>query len=242
DGERLHADAVVAATDPRAALLELLDPPLGGAAGRRLRAAHRSNTVQALVLVGATRLPPYPGARAGDWNGLQSFVDSLAALQDGFVQAEAGRLPSPAPAYAFTTSALDGSLAPAGAHTVYLACPAAPYAVQGGWARAQERLTEDLLAQVEARAPGFREAVTGVVVRTPEEMARELRWPGAHPMHLDVTPDQLGSLRPTAALGSHRTPVAGLYAGGAGTAPTGGVAGAPGRGAARALLRDHGLA
>ena len=237
-GERLEADGVVAAIDPRCALLELLDPPLGGADGAALRATHRSNTVQALVHVATTALPAYPGARPGDHNGLQSYVDSLDDLQDGFAQAEARRLPSPAPAYAFTTSALDDTLAPPGAHTVYLACPAAPFAIEGGWVAAGERLAEDLLAQVEARAPGFRDTVTGIRVRTPADMARELRWPGAHPMHLDVTPDQLGPLRPIPALASHRTPVGGLYVGGAGTAPTGGIAGAPGRGAARALLRD----
>jgi phytoene dehydrogenase-like protein len=55
---------------------------------------------------------------------------------------------------------------------------------------------------------------------------------------LDVTLDQLGPLRPTAALASHRTPIAGLYLGGAGTAPTGGIAGAAGRAAAAAALAD----
>jgi phytoene dehydrogenase-like protein len=57
-------------------------------------------------------------------------------------------------------------------------------------------------------------------------------------MHLDITLDQLGPLRPTRALGDHRTPVAGLYVSGAGTNPTGGIAGTPGRMAAMALLAD----
>ncbi len=70
-------------------------------------------------------------------------------------------------------------------------------------------------------------------------MAAELHWPGAHPMYLDLTPDQLGLLRPTAALASHRTPVEGLYISGAGTAPVGGVSGSPGRAAARAVLKDQ---
>ena len=70
-------------------------------------------------------------------------------------------------------------------------------------------------------------------------MAAELRWPGAHPMYLDRTPDQLGGLRPTAALASHRTPVEGLYISGAGTAPVGGISGSPGRAAARAVLKDR---
>jgi len=111
--------------------------------------------------------------------------------------------------------------------------------VRGGWAAAGPRLAEDLLDQVERRAPGFRDSIVGTSLQTPEDMARQLRWPGAHPLHLDVTLDQLGPLRPTAALAGHRVPgIAGLYVTGAGTAPVGGIAGAPGRAAARAVLRD----
>ncbi|MET9835957.1 hypothetical protein ABZ078_43295 [Streptomyces sp. NPDC006385] len=75
-------------------------------------------------------------------------------------------------------------------------------------------------------------------IRTPEHMARELRWPGAHPMYLGVNLDQVGLLRPTRALSAHTTPIRGLVVSGAGSAPVGGIAGIPGRSAARALLRS----
>jgi phytoene dehydrogenase-like protein len=240
DGERICADAVITAMDPKTALLELTDPPLRGPVADDLRATHRSNSVQALVHVAVDCLPPYTGARPGDWNGLQSYVDDLDALGRSFAAADARRLPdAPAAAYAFTTSVLDDSLAPSGHHTVYLACPAAPFAIDEGWASAGPRLAEDLLDQVERRAPGFKDTIRGVHVRTPADMAAESRWPGAHPMYLDLSPDQLAVLRPTAALASHRTPIAGLYISGAGTAPVGGISGSPGRAAARALLRDR---
>lgn len=238
DGERIDADRVVSAMHPQTALLELLDPPLTGTVASDLAAAHASNTVQMLVHVAVDRLPPYTGARPGDHNGLQSFVDELDELQAAFSAAEARRVHLPAPAYAFTTSALDDSLAPPGHHTVYLAYPAAPFDVEGGWEQAAPAVVESLFDQMEARAPGFRDSIQGLAVRTPELMASELRWPGAHPMHLDVTLDQLGMLRPIPALGSHRTPVRGMVVSGAGTAPSGGIAGGPGRGAARAVLRD----
>jgi len=57
-------------------------------------------------------------------------------------------------------------------------------------------------------------------------------------MYLDIALDQLGPFRPTRRLGRHRTPVQGLYVSGAGTAPTGGIAGTPGRAAADAVLAD----
>lgn len=69
-------------------------------------------------------------------------------------------------------------------------------------------------------------------------MERVEGWPGAHPMHVDLAPDQLGALRPTRALAGWRTPIGGLYVSGAGTNPTGVIAGTPGRQAAKALLAD----
>jgi phytoene dehydrogenase-like protein len=238
-GERLAADRVVTAIDPRVALLELMEPPLDGAPGAELAATHRSNSVQMVVHVAVDRLPAYTGALPGDHHGLQSYVDELGELNAAFRAAEDRRVHLPVPAYAFTPSALDTGLAPPGHHTVYLACPAAPFDVRDGWEQAAPAVVQSMLDQVETRAPGFQDTIQGVAVRTPELMASELRWPGAHPMVLDVTLDQLGLLRPTAGLASHRTPIDGMYISGAGTAPTGGIAGSPGRGAAQAVIRDR---
>lgn len=165
-------------------------------------------------------------------------MDSIGSLADGFAQARAKRLPEdPVPTYAFTPSALDDSLAPSGQHTVYLACPSAPFELRGGWEAAKEEFADRMVATVEARAPGFTASITARSVRTPQEMADELRWAGAHPMYGDITLDQLGPFRPTRGLSRHRTPVAGLVIAGAGVAPVGGVAGISGREAARVLLR-----
>ena len=237
-GERIEASAVITAMDPKTALLGLLDPPLGGDEAADLAAARRSNVVQAVVHVATDRLPPYPGARDGDWNGLQSYVDRLGELTAAWARAEAGRLGDPLPLYAFTPSAIDDRLSPPGRHTVYLACPAAPSVIEGGWPVRRQELVERCLDVVEARAPGFRASVTGVATWTPDDMERVERWPGGHPMYLDIALDQLGPFRPTRGLGRWRTPVAGLYVSGAGTNPSGGISGTPGRQAARALLAD----
>ncbi|HVE45487.1 MAG TPA: NAD(P)/FAD-dependent oxidoreductase [Acidimicrobiales bacterium] len=239
-GERFAAAAVVTAMDPRTALLRLLDPPLAGEAGADLAAARRSNVVQAVVHVATDSLPQYAGSRPGDWNGLQSYVDHLDDLTSAWAQAEVGRLPDPLPLYAFTPSALDDRLAPAGHHTVYIACPAAPSTIEGGWPSRRDELVERCLSVLESRAPGFGRSVQGIATWTPDEMERVGRWPGGHPMYLDIALDQLGPFRPTKRLGRWRTPIEGLYISGAGTNPTGGIAGTPGRQAARVLLADEG--
>jgi len=238
DGTRVPAAAVITAVDVQTALLQLLDPPLGGRAGTGLAAAHRGNAVQLVVHLSTDRLPPYPNARPGDWNGLQSHVDTLEQLRRGFLSAEARRLPDPPATYCFTPSVYDDSLAPAGRHTVYLACPCAPFDVDGGWDSQAEGFADAMVEQVEQHAPGFRDSIQARTVRTPTLMATELRWPGAHPMQLDISLDQLAFLRPTRALSGHTVPgVAGLFTCGASTAPVGGIAGSSGKAAALELLK-----
>ena len=237
-GERIAAAAVVTAIDVQTALLGLLDPPLAGRDGAELAAAHRGNAVQLVVHLATDRLPPYPTARPGDWNGLQSHVDTLDELRRGFLSAEARRLPDPVPTYCFTPSVYDESLAPQGKHTVYLACPSAPFDVEGGWPEQQEAFADAMVAQVEAHAPGFTDSILARTVRSPSLMAQELRWPGAHPMQLDISLDQLAFLRPTRRLAGHTVPgIAGLFTCGASTAPVGGIAGSSGKAAALQLLQ-----
>ncbi len=217
---------------------DLLDPPLAGDAGRELAAAHRGNAVQLVVHLATDKLPPYPGAREGDWNGLQSHVGTMDQLTKGFLTAEAGRLPDPPPTYCFTPSVYDDSLAPAGHHTVYLACPSSPYEVDGGWESHAESFADAMVEQVEQHAPGFRDSILARTVRTPTLMADELRWPGAHPMFLDISLDQLAFMRPTRRLADHTVPgVHGLFTCGASTAPVGGIAGSSGKAAALQLLK-----
>ena len=62
--------------------------------------------------------------------------------------------------------------------------------------------------------------------------------PGAHPMQLDISLDQLALLRPTRRLSGRTVPgVSGLFTCGASTAPVGGIAGSSGKAAALELLK-----
>ena len=107
---------------------------------------------------------PVPATGAG----CRSCVDRLSRAG---TRAQAG-LADPLPLYAFTPSALDDTLAPLGHHPVYLASPAAPAGVDGGWPVQTERLFVEIwLDTVEARAPGLRDSVVAVSPFTPDLMA-----------------------------------------------------------------------
>ncbi|MCI4347742.1 MAG: hypothetical protein L3J97_03875, partial [Thermoplasmata archaeon] len=54
----------------------------------------------------------------------------------------------------------------------------------------------------------------------------------------DITPDQIFTFRPVPGWSQYRTPIRGLYLAGSAAHPGGGVLGAPGHNAARAILED----
>ncbi len=240
-GERIAARNVVTAINPQTALLDLLgEGALPARLAARLRARHRSNAVQFVVHAALERLPPWPDAPPDCWNGMQSVAASVAQVGDNILQAEAGYAPSKPAVYVFTPSAIDDGVAPPGKHGAYVACASYPARFRDGssWAARGEGEAHRLLDAVEARASGFKDGIIGVAWRHAEDWEREIGLLGGHPMHLDLTLDQLGSFRPLPELADHRGPLTGLYLSGAGTAPTGGVSGVPGRAAAKALLRD----
>ena len=241
DGERIAARNVVAAINPQTALLELVgEEYLRGDLVDRLRARHRSTAVQFVVHAALDRLPPWPDAPPDVWNGLQSVASSLDQVRQNFVEAEAGIAPTQPAPYLYTSSAIDPTVAPPGKHTAYIACASYParFADGSSWQQRGEREAHRLLDAIETRAPGFKDSVTGPAWRHAEDWEREIGLLGGHPMHLDITMDQVGPFRPLPQLGNHRGPVRGLYLSGAGTAPAGGVAAVPGRAAAKALLAD----
>ncbi len=241
DGERIEATRVVAAINPQTTLLGLVGREhLPTTLARRIATRHRSNAVQFVVHAALDHLPPWPNAPDDGWNGMQSVASSVAQVGENFAQAEAGVAPTHPAAYVFTPSAIDPTVAPPGKHGAYIACASYPARFADGvsWRARGEGEAHRLVAAVEERAPGCAESITGLAWRHAEDWEQEIGLLGGHPLHLDLTLDQLGGFRPLPELASHRGPIDGLYMTGAGTYPTGGVSAVPGRAAARVVLKD----
>jgi len=140
-------------------------------------------------------------------------------------------------------SIIDDSLAPSGGHVASLFCQQfAPELPDGrSWDEAREAAADDVIATVEAYAPGFARSVLGREILSPLDLERRFGLVGGDIMHGAMTLDQLWAARPVLGHGGYRGPVKGLYMCGAGTHPGGGVSGAPGHNAARVVLKDHSL-
>jgi phytoene dehydrogenase-like protein len=113
----------------------------------------------------------------------------------------------------------------------------APFDLEGGWsAAARDTLRERALDQLEQVAPRTRARILACQVLTPADIAETWGIHDGHLHHGEPALDQLLSLRPPGGLARHATPIHGLFLGGAGTHPGGGVTGLPGWLAADRIL------
>jgi phytoene dehydrogenase-like protein len=129
----------------------------------------------------------------------------------------------------------DPTRAPEGQHTAW-AYTHGPQ--DADWERETDRQVDRMEAQIERFAPGFRDLVLARHVLGPADLER--RNPnlvggdvGAGSYSLDQV-----VFRPLPSLSPYRTPVRGLYLGGASTFPGGAVHGVPGHAAARTALAE----
>jgi phytoene dehydrogenase-like protein len=139
-------------------------------------------------------------------------------------------------------STLDDSLAPAGSHVASLFCQHVAPQLPGGasWDDHRDTVADLMIATVDGFAPGFAASVLGRQIKSPLDLERDFGLVAGDIFHGKLTLDQLFSARPVLGHGNYRSPIKGLYMGGAGTHPGGGVTGAPGHNAAAAVLSDIG--
>jgi beta-carotene ketolase (CrtO type) len=137
-------------------------------------------------------------------------------------------------------SAEDPSQCPPGKATLWASAfvPAA-FTDGSGWPGANEKATDAAFATLEHFAPGITASIVGRKVTGPSDWESRLGNRAGNPNHLDMTIDQLFTLRPAPGFSRYRTPIPGLYLSGAGTHPGGGVHGMPGKLTAAAVLGDE---
>lgn len=134
-------------------------------------------------------------------------------------------------------SLVDDSLAPPGHHVASLFCQ--QFDPRLDWTPEQEAAAADtIIATVESHAPGFRASILGKQVLSPKGLERTFGLIGGDIFHGRMSLDQLWAARPVLGHADYRGPLKGLYMCGSGTHPGGGVTGAPGYNAARAVLAD----
>ena len=205
---------------------------------RSTRVGNGFGAILRLALSQPVRYASHPGDDARTGLGLvcqnrQQITDAYA----DYLRGEPARNP---PIVAMSFSAVDDTLAPPGGEVLWLWAQYFPYELSGGrsWSDIEGEVADSILDTFERVAPGTRDKIVGQLFQHPEWLERELGLFRGNVMHLEMSLDQMFSLRPTMDMSQYRGPVDGLFLTGASTHPGGGIMGASGRNSARVILKS----
>ena len=243
-GDTIRSSRVVSNIHPKLLYENLIDPHHLAADFRARISRWKSGSGTFRMNVALSRLPdfsclPGPGGHLSAGIILAPTLDYMEqawidARQTGWSKAPIVEMLIP--------STLDDSLAPAGQHVASLFCQHVAPQLPGGasWDAHRDEVADLMIATVDKAAPGFAASVLGRQIKSPLDLERDFGLVGGDIFHGKLTLDQLFSARPMLGHADYRGPLPGLYMCGAGTHPGGGVTGAPGHNAARAILADGG--
>jgi phytoene dehydrogenase-like protein len=240
-GARLATTTVVSACHVLTTVSLAREALPGTLTERAERAIRVGNGIGVALRLGTTGLPRYPDAPDDVHHGLGLLAPDRRALAGAYGDYLAGRAPAAPPVVVMGFSAIDPSLAPTGRHAVTVWGQWYPYRLADDmrWDHLREQTTARLLAAVDAAAPGFSASVEHAYLQTPQDLEDELGLLRGNVMHVEMSLPSMFGWRPLPELAGYRTPLPGLYLAGASTHPGGGVSGASGRSAARAVLADR---
>ncbi len=236
DGSTLHAERVVSAIDPRRTFFSLLGPEyLDIGFTNRIRRLRCDGLVGKLHLA-LDGAPVFNGLPAPE--GRLLTAQTLDDIEFAYDAAKYGE-PSGNPVLEIVVPSLhDDSLAPPEHHVLSAHVMYVPYRRKGGWTDEARKHAQDCCIDTLARfSPGIREQILHAEFLSPADLETRFNVTGGHWHHTEFAMDQMLMMRPTYEAAQYRTPVQGLFLCGAGCHPGGDLTGAPGRNAAREILK-----
>ncbi len=247
-GEEILANCVLSCLDARVTFLRLTPPGQlpDDFRSRIEQLDYTSMTVKINVKLNAPpdfKALPSGGRIGPQHHGTMHLCPTLETMERGYAEARLGR-PATVPMLECTLpTAVDESLTPPGIHLMGMFVQYAPYQLaEGTWdANSKARFAQRCFAVMEEYAPGFTSSVIDYQVLTPVDLEQTFGLTGGNIMQGAMHLNSLYVMRPLAGYAQYATPISGLYLCGAAAHPGGGVMGAAGRNAARAVLRNRSL-
>ncbi len=242
DGEQIHAKRILSNMDVRRTFLETIDshelPPDFVRQVENFKIRGSSGKLN-IALDG---LPEFPAIPAGSpcTRGDMHVTDTIEMMERAYDDWKDGRWSRAPYIDMLIPSQIDPTMAPDGKHYMSVFVQYCPYQLANGpWDAAKRKAFGDTVIDTIARhSPNFKQMILHAEVRTPLDIENEVGLTEGNIFQGELTFDQLLFNRPLPGYAQYRTPVRGLYLCGSSTHPGGGVMGAPGANAARAVLRD----
>jgi phytoene dehydrogenase-like protein len=254
NGNELAAKVVVSSVDPNLTFLKFMDErelPADFVQGvRRYKFRGSSGKVNlALDALPDFTCMPGPGRHL---RGAMSISPSIDYMERAYDEAKYGRFSSHPYMDIVIPSLTDPSVAPPGKHVMSCFVQYAPYelapqtangrrqaaAEKPSWDVQREAFGDAVINAIAEYAPNIKDIILHRQVLTPLDIERTFGLTEGNIFQGELTLEQLFFLRPVPGWAEYATPIDRLYLCGSATHPGGGIMGAPGRNAARRILKD----
>ena len=244
NGHVLRAPVVIATCDPLT-MMALTTP---GRVERRLKARIEHAPVNRwggapllanIAMSGPLSLRRHQEMRhdGADLNMAVGLIGTPEEVRGAFAAARRGDIPIRHAISVTPMSNIDPSQAPAGGSIAYIYLPAVAVDAREGWSPAlKDRTMRSVMTHMSEFYDGF-DTEIGRFVETPREREVRVNATNGCVTHIDFGPMRSGSKRPAVGFGGPKPAIPGLFIGGAGAHPGGGISGIPGKIAATRAQR-----
>lgn len=242
-GEEIDADIVLSNADPKRTLTFVPDGAVPPEFIQDIDVYPSYGTV-VKVNCALSGLPKFrgigtEGVAGPEHMGTISVAPSIDYLETSARSAAEGVPATEMFCEAWIQTASEPELAPEGKHTLSIFAQYVPYELADGtWDERRDEIGDLAIANLERYAPGLSDLIENRLVMGPPDLEARFGLTGGNIFHGEILPDWLFDKRPSPDWHRYRLPVPRFYLCGSGAHPGGGVCGAPGRNAARAVLED----
>ncbi len=249
-GDYLTADVVSSSVDPNLTFLQMVgaDHLPGEFVEDVRRYKYRGSSGKVNLALDA--LPDFtamPGA-GPHLRGAVSISPSVSYMERAYDDAKYGRYSRRPYIDMVIPSLTDPSVAPPGKHVMSCFVQYAPYHLKApsgdgqpaSWDAEREAFGDTVIDTIAQYAPNIKDIILHRQVLTPLDIEREFGLTEGNIFQGELSLEQLFFLRPAPGWAQYRTPVKNLYMCGSATHPGGGIMGAPGRNAAKRIVKDTG--
>lgn len=242
DGQEVLGRRVVSNMDVRRTFLKYVEArELPDAFLKRVR-NFKTRGSSGKLNIALDRAPRFTALPEGAPNikGDLHFTDSIDKMEHAYDDWKAGHFSRDPFQDMMIPTMLDPTMTPPGKHFMSCFVQYAPPKIEGrDWTDTdRDAFGAACIDQIEKYAPGFKNSILHVEVRTPRELEAEVGLTEGNIFQGELTFDQLLFNRPVPGYADYRSPIRDLWICGSSTHPGGGVMGAPGRNAAAEILRD----
>ncbi len=246
-GEEVRASAVVSGVDPNNTFEKLIEPEHLEEDFRTKIARYKTRGSSGKVNLSLDALPEFTCLDSVRGRGEPtkpylaggiSISPSIDYLERAYDDAKYGRFSQRPYMDMIIPTMIDPSMAPPGKHVMSIFVQYAPYELTTGgqWDDQREAFGDAVIDTLAEYVPNLRDIILHRQVVTPLDLEQTFGLTGGNIFHGELSLDQLLFLRPVPGSNGYSTPIKKLYMCASGTHPGGGVMGAPGQLAAKAIL------